>query len=168
MLPHDAPHTAQGLDPDDPKVGGAESLAATRCSSTRFAVTAYYCGLEVADPNPGPDPDPGPGPNPNPNLNPNPNPNPDPNAKQVAHNLDRDASSGRGRVATRMGGHDVGDAAILSFVAWLQAMHAAGMVHGAHTRYVYRLGVSSEDGKAGCATCGTSGTSREPDPEPCP
>ena len=50
-----------------------------------------------------------------------------------------------------MGGHDVGDAAILSFVAWLQAMHAAGRVHGAHTRYVYRLGVSSEDGKAGYA-----------------
>ena len=50
-----------------------------------------------------------------------------------------------------MGGHDVGDAAILSFVAWLRAMHAAGMVHGAHTRYVYRLGVHSEDGKAGCA-----------------
>ena len=52
MALHDAP---QGLDPDDPKVGGAESLAATRCSSTRFAVTAYYCGLEVADPNPNPD-----------------------------------------------------------------------------------------------------------------
>ena len=52
MALHDAP---QGLDPDDPKVGGAESLAATRCSSTRFAVTAYYCGLEVPDPNPNPD-----------------------------------------------------------------------------------------------------------------
>ena len=55
MLWHGMPHHTQGIDPDDPKVGGAESLAATRCSSTRFAVTASYCGLEVPDPTPNPD-----------------------------------------------------------------------------------------------------------------
>lgn len=95
-------------------MGGAESLAATRCSSSRFAVTAYYCGLDVA------------------------------------HNLDQ--RKGTSSVHHRIGHQGVGDAAILSFAAWLRDMHAAAEAAGTpHPRFVYRLGVSSEDGKAGYA-----------------
>mmetsp|Transcript_27269 Transcript_27269/g.81202 ORF Transcript_27269/g.81202 Transcript_27269/m.81202 type:complete len:382 (-) Transcript_27269:192-1337(-) len=41
-------HEPEPLDTDDNQVGGAESMAVTRCTSTQFAVTAYFCGLDVA------------------------------------------------------------------------------------------------------------------------
>ena len=66
----------------------------------------------------------------------------------MAHNLDQ--RKGASSVRAPIGHQDVGDAAILSFAAWLRDMHAAAEAAGApHTRFVYRLGVSSEDGKAG-------------------
>ena len=71
----------------------------------------------------------------------------------MAHNLDRVLAPSRPKSrwpARALVHQDVGDAAILSFAAWLRDMHAAAEAAGApHTRFVYRLGVSSEDGKAG-------------------
>jgi hypothetical protein len=146
------PSRAQGSSPPPPRGGDltyavpvpASSVApqaATRCSSSRFAVTAY-CSTQGS----------------NPRLQ-----TPGKSANHpgsfspwtdcgldVAHNLDQ--RKGTSSVHHRIGHQGVGDAAILSFAAWLRDVHAAAEAAGTpHPRFVYRLGVSSEDGKAGYA-----------------
>ena len=89
----------------------AESMAVTRCTSTRFAVTAYFCGLDIA------------------------------------HNLDKDNAE----VATKIVGQAGVEDAIDALKKALSQLHAVGRATGEHKRFVYRLGVGSEDGKAGYA-----------------
>ena len=65
----------------------------------------------------------------------------------VQHNQDTNADAGGPKGS--YGGH--GPEAIDGFSTILAAYHARGEAEGTHERHVYRLGIGSEDGKAGYA-----------------